>query len=110
MTITTTHRTSIIVIPRVESARDVWLGRIGPLIRAIKGARGCMILNSAGDVPLAQGDLSEIKNWWRGNVCVGTIGSMDWTNRFAARTACMKRSAIRELLKFGNRPGMISFA
>src|SRR2546430_2987335 len=35
---------------------------------------------------------------------------MDWTDRFAARTACMKRSAIRELLKFGNRPGMISFA
>src|SRR3954468_22455259 len=35
---------------------------------------------------------------------------MDWTERFAKRTACMKRSAIRELLKFGNRPGMISFA
>src|SRR5947208_923979 len=35
---------------------------------------------------------------------------MDWTDRFAARTGCMKRSAIRELLKFGNRPGMISFA
>jgi 2-aminoadipate transaminase len=35
---------------------------------------------------------------------------MDWTERFAKRTACMKRSAIRELLKFGNRPGMISLA
>jgi 2-aminoadipate transaminase len=35
---------------------------------------------------------------------------MDWRERFAKRTACMKRSAIRELLKFGNRPGMISFA
>jgi 2-aminoadipate transaminase len=35
---------------------------------------------------------------------------MDWTERFAKRTATMKRSAIRELLKFGNRPGMISFA
>lgn len=35
---------------------------------------------------------------------------MDWTERFAKRTATMKRSAIRELLKVGNRPGMISFA
>src|SRR5436305_3385231 len=35
---------------------------------------------------------------------------MDWTERFARRTATMRRSAIRELLKFGNRPGMISFA
>jgi hypothetical protein len=35
---------------------------------------------------------------------------MDWKERFAKRTASMKPSAIRELLKFGNRPGMISFA
>src|SRR3954470_10981731 len=35
---------------------------------------------------------------------------MDWTERFGNSTACRKRSAIRELLKFGNRPGMISFA
>lgn len=35
---------------------------------------------------------------------------MDWTERFATRTSTMKKSAIRELLKFGNRPGMISLA
>ena len=35
---------------------------------------------------------------------------MDWTERFAKRTTTMKKSAIRELLKVGNRPGMISFA
>lgn len=35
---------------------------------------------------------------------------MNWSEKFAARTACMRRSAIRELLKFGNRPGMISLA
>jgi len=35
---------------------------------------------------------------------------MDWTERFARRTSTMKKSAIRELLKVGNRPGMISFA
>jgi 2-aminoadipate transaminase len=35
---------------------------------------------------------------------------MNWEGRFAGRTATMKRSAIRELLKLGNRPGMISFA
>jgi 2-aminoadipate transaminase len=35
---------------------------------------------------------------------------MDWTERFAKRTATMKKSAIRELLKVGNRPGMISLA
>jgi 2-aminoadipate transaminase len=35
---------------------------------------------------------------------------MDWTARFAKRTTSMKKSAIRELLKVGNRPGMISFA
>ena len=29
---------------------------------------------------------------------------------FAARTASMKPSAIRELLKVANRPGMVSFA
>src|SRR5688572_12638904 len=35
---------------------------------------------------------------------------MGWTERFAKRTSTMKKSAIRELLKVGNRPGMISFA
>src|ERR1044071_9307088 len=35
---------------------------------------------------------------------------MDWTERFSRRTSTMKKSAIRELLKVGNRPGMISFA
>ncbi|HUS37381.1 MAG TPA: PLP-dependent aminotransferase family protein [Verrucomicrobiae bacterium] len=35
---------------------------------------------------------------------------MDWTERFARRTSTMKKSAIRELLKVGNRPGMISLA
>ena len=35
---------------------------------------------------------------------------MNWTQVFAARTASMKPSAIRELLKVANRPGMVSFA
>lgn len=35
---------------------------------------------------------------------------MEWTNKFAARTALMKRSAVRELLKLTSQPGMISFA
>jgi 2-aminoadipate transaminase len=35
---------------------------------------------------------------------------MNWTEKFAERAGMMKRSPIRELLKVGNRPGMVSFA
>ena len=35
---------------------------------------------------------------------------MNWNNQFAARTALMKRSAVREFLKLTSQPGMISFA
>jgi 2-aminoadipate transaminase len=35
---------------------------------------------------------------------------MNWQPLFAERTALMRRSAVRELLKAANRPGMISFA
>jgi 2-aminoadipate transaminase len=35
---------------------------------------------------------------------------MNWTEKFAERSAVMKRSPIRELLKVGNRPGMVSLA
>lgn len=35
---------------------------------------------------------------------------MDWTKLLAGRTSLMRRSAVRELLRLTNRPGMISFA
>ena len=35
---------------------------------------------------------------------------MNWNDRFAGRTALMKRSAVREFLKLTSQPGMISFA
>src|SRR5581483_10452736 len=35
---------------------------------------------------------------------------VDWESRFALRTAQMKRSTVREFVKFTSRPGMISFA
>jgi 2-aminoadipate transaminase len=35
---------------------------------------------------------------------------MNWNDRFAGRTASMKRSAVREFLKLTSQPGMISFA
>ena len=35
---------------------------------------------------------------------------MDWNHLLAGRTALMRRSAVRELLRLTNRPGMISFA
>ncbi len=35
---------------------------------------------------------------------------MDWDQRFAARTAHMKRSTIREILKLTSKPDVISFA
>jgi 2-aminoadipate transaminase len=35
---------------------------------------------------------------------------MNWENKFAHRTALMKRSTVREILKQAARPGMISFA
>jgi 2-aminoadipate transaminase len=38
------------------------------------------------------------------------LQAMDWSTRFAERTTCMKRSAVRELLKLTSHPEMISFA
>ena len=35
---------------------------------------------------------------------------MDWNSRFARRTALMRRSTVRELLKLAAQPGIISFA
>ncbi len=35
---------------------------------------------------------------------------MDWNKLLAGRTSLMRRSAVRELLRLVNRPGMISFA
>lgn len=35
---------------------------------------------------------------------------MNWDNRFASRTAQMKRSTVREILKLTAQPGVISFA
>lgn len=35
---------------------------------------------------------------------------MNWNSRFAQRTQCMKRTAVRELLKITSRPEIISFA
>src|ERR1041384_5971158 len=35
---------------------------------------------------------------------------MQWNSSFAKRTALLKRSPIRELLKFTNQPEVISFA
>ena len=35
---------------------------------------------------------------------------IDWSAKYAARTASMKRSAIRELLKLTQQPDIISFA
>src|SRR4051794_19452198 len=35
---------------------------------------------------------------------------MKWDDKFAQRTALMKRSTVREILKHASRPGMISFA
>ena len=39
-----------------------------------------------------------------------TVPVLDWESHLAARTKGMKSSAIRELLKLTNIPGLISFA
>lgn len=38
------------------------------------------------------------------------MAGMNWPAHFARRTACLKPSAIRELLKVGARPGVVSLA
>src|SRR5688500_5817713 len=50
------------------------------------------------------------KKYWLSGTSPRHSARMQWDNLFAARTASMKRSTIRQLLKLTNEPDMISFA